>query len=318
MQLFKLEQQALNSLLLREAKYSKQIQQQLASVLTTIYGEMKKIYNKYAINGKLTKVEMTKYNKYSTMENQILKTLDPALKANVKTIKHLLPSQFNESFFHYAWAIDNASGLRLSWGTVNTKQLLGAFDITNPKNIELQEALKNYGPTEKKRIRAALLNNLSMGKSFDQMAKDIKKSVNKIYSSAITIVRTEGMRAINTGQFYAYEKARENGVNGIDVWSATKDGKTRIDHGRADGQRRGEIIEGCFDIGGNPALYPHDPNLPADEAINCRCTLRMEIEGYSPQLMRTREEGILPYMSYNKYAKEYHPDWIKDEKKAKL
>jgi hypothetical protein len=310
--LSKLEQQALNTLLKNEAKYSKQIQQQLASVLTTIYGEMKKIYNKYAINGKLTKVEMTKYNKYSTMEETILKTLDPALKANVKTIKKLLPEQFNQSFFQYAWAIDNAAGLRLSWGLVNTKALLAAFDITNPKNIELQEALKNYGPAAKKRIRAALLKNLAMGKSFDQMAKDLRQTLNKIYSSAITIARTEGMRAINTGQFYAYEKARENGVNGIDVWSATKDGKTRIDHGRADGQKRGEIIEGGFDIGGNPALYPHDPNLPADEAINCRCTLRMEIAGYGPQLMRTREEGILPYQSYSDYAKEYHPDWLKN------
>jgi hypothetical protein len=189
--------------------------------------------------------------------------------------------------------------------------LIAAFDITNPKNIELQEALKNYGPSAKKAIRSALLKNLSQGKSFAEMTKDIKLSVNKIYSSALTIARTEGMRAINTGQFLAYEKAREQGVNGIDVWSAAKDPRTRPDHGRADGQKRGEIIEGAFDIGGEIALYPHDPNLSAEQAINCRCTLRMEIEGYSPQLMRTREEGILPYSDYSTYVKEYHPEWLK-------
>jgi hypothetical protein len=317
MTLSKLEQQALNTLMKNEAKYSKQIQQALLDALTSIYGEMTKIYDKYAkvIKAgevpKLTKVEMTKYNKYSTMEAQILKTLDPALKANIKTIKKLLPEQFNQSFFQYAWAIDNATGLRLSWGMVNTKSLLGAFDITNPKNIELQEALKNYGPTAKKAIRSALLKNLSQGKSFAEMTKDIKLSVNKIYSSAITIARTEGMRAINTGQFYAYEKAREQGVNGIDVWSSTKDMKTRPDHRHADGQKRGEIYEGQFSVGGEKALYPHDPNLSAENAINCRCTLRMEIEGYEPQLMRTRDEGILPYQSYMDYAKEYHPEWLK-------
>ena len=72
MALSKLEQQALNTLLKNEAKYSKQIQQALLDALTSIYGEMTKIYDKYAVDGLLTKVEMTKYNKYQTMEKQIL------------------------------------------------------------------------------------------------------------------------------------------------------------------------------------------------------------------------------------------------------
>jgi hypothetical protein len=306
--LSKLEQQALNALLKNEAKYSKQIQQALLDALTSIYGEMKKIYDKYAINGKLTKAEMTKYNKYSTMEEQILKTIDPALKANIKTIKKLLPEQFNQSFFHYAWAIDQTSGVRLSWGLVNTKQLLGAFDITNPKNIELVEALHNYGPTAKKRIRAALLNGLSRGKSFDVMARDLKKSMNKIYSSAITIVRTEGQTAINAGQALAYGRAIQNGIEGVEVWSAAKDFRTRPDHGYADGTTRNK--EGFFRVGGENARYPGDPSLSAGMRINCRCSLRFQIEGYEPQLMRTREEGILPYMPYQKYAEQYHPEWL--------
>lgn len=309
MDLSKLEQQALNTLLKNEAKYSKQIQQALLDALTSIYGEMTKIYDKYAVDGILSKVEMTKYNKYQTMEKQILDKLDPAIKKNIESIKHLLPEQFQESFYHYAWAIDQATGLRLSWGNVNTKVLLMPFDITNPKNIELQEALKNYSLDAKKAIRRALLNNLIQGKSLAQMAKDIKLTVKRISSSAMTIARTEGMRAINTGQFYAYEQATEQGVEGVDVWSATKDAKTREDHANADGQKRGEIVEGGFDIGGEFALYPGDPNLSAGNSINCRCTLRKEIDGYSPQLMRTREEGIIPYQTYNDWKDEYHEDW---------
>lgn len=308
MTLSDLEHQALNSLLAREAMYSKQIQKALLDALTSIYGEMKKIYDKYAINGKLSKTEMTRYNKYSTMEKQILAKLDPALKANIKTIKHLLPSQFNESFFHYAWVIDNATGLRLSWGLVNTKALLGAFDITNPKNIELQEALHNYVPTAKKRIRAALLNGLSQGKSYDDMARDLRQALNKIYSSAITIVRTEGQTSINAGKDLAYYRAMQNGIEGNIVWSSTKDGKTRHTHRQMDEEikKKDGMFHGSID-----ASYPGDPNLPAEERINCRCTERFEITGYSPQLMRTREEGVLPYMNYMAYASKYHPDWLK-------
>jgi uncharacterized protein with gpF-like domain len=309
MDLSKLEQQALNTLMKNEAKYSKQIQQALLDALTSIYGEMTKIYDKYAVDGILSKVEMTKYNKYQTMEKQILDKLDPAIKKNIESIKHLLPEQFQESFYHYAWAIDNATGLRLSWGLINTKALLMPFDITNPKNIELQNALKNYSLDAKKAIRKALLNNLTQGKSLAQMAKDIKLTVKRIESSAMTIARTEAMRALNSGTNYAYMQASEMGVEGVDVWSATKDARTREDHANADGQVRGEIVEGGFDLGGEFALYPLDPNLSAGNSINCRCTLRKEIDGYSPQLMRTREEGIIPYMNYNDWKDEYHPDW---------
>jgi uncharacterized protein with gpF-like domain len=311
MDLSKLEQQALNTLLKNELKYSKQIQQALLDALTSIYGEMTKIYDKYAVDGILSKVEMTKYNKYQTMEKQILDKLDPAIKKNIDSIKHLLPEQFQESFYHYAWAIDNATGLRLSWGLINTKALLMPFDITNPKNIELQNALKNYSLDAKKAIRRALLNNLTQGKSLVQMAKDIKLTVKRIESSAMTIARTEGMRALNSGQDYAYLQAEEQGIQGGRVWQATRDARTRPDHGAMDGESPQE--DGLYHLpDGSLMMYPGDPSQGADasEIINCRCNERFEIDGYSPQLMRTREDGILPYMPYQKYAEEYHPDWL--------
>jgi len=318
-ELSSLENKALDELLLREAKYSKQIQQQLSYALTAIYGEMKKIYNRYAIDGKLTRAQMTAYNKYSTMEKTILEVLDPAIKANIKTIKHLLPSQFQESFFQYAWAIDQASGLRLSWGLINTKSLLGAFDITNPKNIELQNALKNYPLEAKKKIRAALLNGLSLGRSYTSMANDLKLAVSKIYSSAILITRTEAQTSINAGQSLAYQRAIENGIQGSEVWSATKDGRTRYDHGKMDGAKRivsegqdGWILpDGSFALGpgGDWAPYPGYPGLRAAERCNCRCHTRFQIDGYEPQLMRTRAEGVIPYQNYSDYIDQYHPDW---------
>lgn len=322
MDLSKLENTAYKSLLEREAKYSKLIQKQLSNSLTIVYGVLKKIYNLYAVNGKLTRAQMTAYNKYSTMEKQILDSLDPAIKANIATIKHLLPSQFQESFFQYAWAIDQASGLRLSWGMVNTKSLLGVFDITNPKNIELQNALKNYPLEAKKKIRAVLLNGLSLGKSYNQMANDLKLAVNKIYSSAILITRTEAQTAINAGQSLVYQRAIDNGIQGSEVWSATKDFKTRYDHGRMDGAKR--IVEGGRDgwimpdgsfalgPGGEWAPYPGYPGLRASERCNCRCHTRFQIDGHEPQLMRTRAEGVIEYQNYTDYVNQYHPDWIQN------
>ena len=108
LELSKLELQALKALQELEAKYAKEVELALAEALNSMRGEMARIYKKYAKNGKLTRAEMTKYNKYQTMERDLLKYLDPAITANIKSVKKLLPEMYNESFFHYAWAIDQA------------------------------------------------------------------------------------------------------------------------------------------------------------------------------------------------------------------
>jgi hypothetical protein len=55
------------------------------------------------------------------------------------------------------------------------------------------------------------------------------------------------------------------------VWLATEDDRTRETHVDANGQ---EVpLNEYFDVGGYPAMYPGDPDLPDEEVINCRCTL---------------------------------------------
>jgi hypothetical protein len=117
-------------------------------------------------------------------------------------------------------------------------------------------------------------------------------------------------------------QAEEMGIDGGPVWSATKDDKTRDTHIEMDGARRVQTEEqngwilpdGTFTEGpgDNFADHPGDESLPPEERCNCRCNLRFEINGYSPQLMRTREEGVVPYQSYQSYAEQYHPDWLED------
>ena len=304
-QLSDLEKQAFTQLLKNEKKYQSQVQKVLADSLTTIRGEMSKIYSKYAKNGILTRAEMTKYNKYQTMEKQILKVLEPAIAKNIATIKKLMPEQYNESFFRYAWAMDQAVCVNLNYGILNQNMINELFSITNPKNIELANALHNYGPNAKKYLRNALLQNLSIGKSYASMIKDIRTGLNKTYNEAIRLIVTEGQRALNKGHYAVYLKAAEAGVEGIDVWDATLDPKTRPTHRIADGQKRNE--DGYFIVGGELARYPLDENLSAEESIRCRCRLRKEITGYSPQLRRTREQGIIPYQTYDEWEKNYGP-----------
>jgi hypothetical protein len=58
-------------------------------------------------------------------------------------------------------------------------------------------------------------------------------------------------------------------VEVLKTWIAILDSKTRPTHAAADFQQVG--INQNFIVGGFEAKYPRDENLPADEAINCRC-----------------------------------------------
>jgi len=85
-------------------------------------------------------------------------------------------------------------------------------------------------------------------------------------SRANTIARTETVGALNEGQWVA---ATERGVMRSKRWLSQQDGRVRDSHVAAEGD--GWIgIDSQFS---NGLTYPHEAGAPADEVINCRCTL---------------------------------------------
>ena len=310
----KLSDQATRALLAKEVQYERRIASVLKKALDEIRSEMSKIFEKYAVDGILTKAEMSRYARYTSMEQSILSKLDPAIKANLATLKRLQPEQYNAAFFQSAWVIDNAASVRLSWGIINTKAIRAAYAITDPENKAMAEALKNYSMTARRKIRVALNDGLAQGKSYIQMARDLKNALNKIHSSAMLIVRTEGQAAIAAGTADAYDRALEQGIEGAVTWSSTLDYKTRrptkysnADHRVMDGQVRDAEGLFHFESTGETAPYPCWEGLSAEQRCNCRCRIRMDIAGYSPELRRTRENGLIPYQSYADWSENYGP-----------
>jgi len=90
---------------------------------------------------------------------------------------------------------------------------------------------------------------------------------------ARTVARTETMAAVNGGAYRsAVLDAEERGdVAPFKVWLSTDDTRTRPTHKEADGQRT--LLTEPFRVGGAALLYPGDPNGPAREVIQCRCTV---------------------------------------------
>jgi hypothetical protein len=82
------------------------------------------------------------------------------------------------------------------------------------------------------------------------------------------IARTETHGAANYG---AGRAARETNLPLNREWIAAGDERTRETHTEADGQIVG--MDEPFTVGGAKLMYPGDPDGPAEEVINCRCSV---------------------------------------------
>jgi len=71
-------------------------------------------------------------------------------------------------------------------------------------------------------------------------------------------------------------------------WLATNDERTRDSHAEASGQA--VLVNEHFTVGGSPLNYPGDPFGPADEVMNCRCTV---IYSSTPEGKVVTADGIV-------------------------
>lgn len=126
---------------------------------------------------------------------------------------------------------------------------------------------------------------------------DVTEQVEKLFDAtdvqtwknrARTVARTEVVGAYNGGMHDAFAMIVEGdpGTSYVKRWLATDDQRTRPDHREADGQT---VPWGQpFTVGGFAMQYPHDPDGPPQEVINCRCVMLLEIEN-EPTRMDNRQ-----------------------------
>lgn len=104
---------------------------------------------------------------------------------------------------------------------------------------------------------------------------------NAIRMRAETIARTESQRIAHQGSDGLYSQALRRGdlqAEQIEcAWLATKDPRTRDTHREMDGQTRdwGEPFDSPS---GAQLRFPGDPEAPAKETVNCRCTRTVRIK----------------------------------------
>ena len=283
----------------RIGRTEKEITRVYAQVREDIRAELSKTYERYAVNGELTRAEMTKYNRLTNLENSLTRRLNDADAQAINLNRRLSRTQYEEAFFNRAWAIDQGLEARLTWGRLNDDAVRAA--VENPL---ARIANRRLRANSRERIRATLASGLTRGDSFAAMSREIRNVINGSRKDAIRIARTEGQRAQAMGAQKSYERAAELGVEGREYWMATLDDRTRDRHGQLDGVPKDEEHGGWRVPDTNTYTPGPLQSGIASFDINCRCTTEYRINDEAPSVRRIRGEDVVEYQTYEDWDKK--------------
>jgi len=146
------------------------------------------------------------------------------------------------------------------------------FNLRNPDVVmmidEFKSALDSVNDVNYEQIRGILSEGYQRGASIGDITKEIRAEYKHMREfRPARIARTEMTGVVNGGSFAGYKQA---GI-GKKEWLASLDANTRDTHAMADGEV--VPINKPFTRTGWPIQYPGDPNAPAGEIVNCRCTI---------------------------------------------
>ena len=165
-----------------------------------------------------------------------------------------------------------------------------------------------------KRVTSGIIRGLSPGKIANELMHSVT-TMNR--ESAVRAARTGITTAENAGRLDSWTEAEKMGITIRRRWVCTKDARTRMTHGQADGQ----TVEGTkkpFIVGGYKMMFPGDKSMgaPGHEIYNCRCTTRtVEKDGIEaePRQMRVRNPETGETMLVNEMTYSEWKQWKQAE-----
>lgn len=266
--------------------------------------------------GDISKDEYKKWRKSKMLRRDQLKsTVDEMAKAYVHadeiTMGYLrgeLPRILGVNFDYGASQI--FEGVKWSFKLYD-QRTVARLIATDPKMLPDPRPNK-YKDLDwyRKKINSAVTQGILHGHSIQKIARTALNPVDKAArAAAFRNVRTAITGAECAGRLESYQMAEADGVQMVQVWKATLDGRTRHSHAAIDGEERpvGEAFS-------NGCRYPGDPNGAPEEVYNCRCTITGHVKGYEKYHQRGKYgNGKLGDETYDQW-KERHIAALEEKK----
>lgn len=239
----------------------------------TYADKYKKVHHSY---------EVYAYPKFKTALDTQIKPVIAHVKAyggiSAELADMLIRKQPLESAYKEVYV--NVGSLHASWtlkqiNALGKKSIPQLFSEKWRKLMELfftnesSTRISDVTETTREKVRKVLADSTDMSISERvTYITDTLDSPDFNRNRALVIARTESTTASNKGASIGNEDADYETNK---TWISVLDANTRPDHVDADGQTVGN--DESFVVGGYQCMYPGDMSLPANEVIQCRCTL---------------------------------------------
>jgi uncharacterized protein with gpF-like domain len=254
--------------------------------------------------------------RFEALRDKVAERYTKANEVAIAYVNDATPSIYSLNRNYEAYTIEKAVGSCdfTMWDESTVRRLLVEEPDLMPYYPQ-SRALKRgidleYGKSQiTKHVTSGIIRGLAPGKIANELMSSMT-AMNR--DSAVRAARTGITAAQNAGRLDSYIAAEKMGIQIKRRWVCTKDARTRLDHGLADGQ----IVVGTkkpFIVGGYKMMFPGDKSLnaPGHEIYNCRCTTRtVEKDGIEaePRQMRvfnptTGKSELVSEMTYSEWKK---------------
>lgn len=209
-------------------------------------------------------------NEYLYQQDMINVLTYDSINADVRArqlIHDEIPTIFAENGNYAMYDIERQSGLDTAFTLYDQDTVRYLVEQDRQLLPELDVA-KDYTWTRQK-MTSAITQSILQGESIPDVMKRLRRVVGVSEKSSEAVARTAVTYAEAQGRQRSYERAERLGIPLMKEWHAHMDGRTRLEHRQADGQK--VRVSERFLVGGVRMISPGDPTAPGHLIWNCRC-----------------------------------------------
>ena len=216
------------------------------------------------------------WRKDQALHNDQLKALKKALTQDLTAADKMAMAYVNqvpagvyaEGMNFATYEIEHGAKANTSFTLYNKNTVMEL--VANEPNLLPQAAFDKAKDTawNSRHVTAAVTQAVLQGQTVPQLAASIAGIAAMDQRAAMKAARTAITSAHSLGKLKGYERAAGMGIDVEKQWLAALDSRTRGSHRHLDGET--VKLDAEFS---NGLKYPGDPDGPASEVYNCRCTL---------------------------------------------
>lgn len=293
---------------------------------TSNYKVKEAIHLKELKEGKISKADYDNWVKgqvfqgkqWDAKRDQIIDAIHNSNTMATKIINGAMYGVFTNNANYTAYSLEHGAGVNFGFGIYDTatvsKLLKDNPDLLPKWKINEQ---KDY-VWNKKKVNNAITQGIIQGEKLDQISKRLSQGLAAQNENTMkTFARTAMTGAQNAGREQRFQQAKTKGIDVVKEWMATLDGVTRHSHRMLDGEQIKVAKDPWHPTKfSNGCRYPGDPQGPAHEVYNCRCTMVGDILDYPEEYERYDNIDGKPVknMTYKEWYKAKYGEEIKEKK----